>query len=268
MSAIFQNAQNRSMKRQRIFLLGLLISWMGLFSACDSRPVCQPASFADPNLEQFVRVALGNLDGEITTCDLETLEEVSSADFVPIPEASQIKDLSGIEQLSNLKKISFSFNDIEDLSPLAKLTDLEQLHLSQNRIADIGPLASLKKMKRLFLSANRIEDISPLAQLRDLEWLLLIENQIADISPLEGLQKLTLLRLNNNLIESVDPLANLPGLNELNLSHNLIQGIGPLVKENHWKTTFQLDLSDNPLSNQAINEDVAQLVQMGVQVNH
>ncbi len=250
-----------------LLLLGCIL-WI---AGCNTAPSCFEVSFTDANLEQFVRIALGEFetDATITNCTLQDIETISTSEYVPIPEGSQIKDLSGIEHLINVTKISFSFNDIQDLSPLKNLTKLESLHLSQNEITDLTPLKNLKNLKKLFISANNIEDISALAQMTQLEWLILIENQIKDITPLDNLTSLTLLRLNQNQIEDLGALKALGNLNELNVSHNQIHDIDTIVEMSEAGTlpsTFSLDISNNPLSERALSVDVPLLQDRSVNV--
>jgi len=250
-----------------LLLLGCII-WI---AGCNNTPSCFEVSFSDANLEQFVRIALGEFetDTAITNCILQDIETISTAEYVPIPEGSQIKDLSGIEHLINVTKISLSFNDIQDLSPLKNLTKLESLHLSQNEITDLTPLANLKNLKKLFISANDVEDIGPLAQMEQLEWLILIENQIKDITPLDNLVNLTLLRLNQNQIDDLSPLKALKNLNELNVSHNQIQDIDTVIEMSEagiLRATLSLDISDNPLSEQALSVDVPLLQERNVNI--
>jgi internalin A len=256
------------MSQERIWMSILMLAVAFGMAGCNTSVGCFEVKFPDPNLEQFVRINLGELESgnAITNCMLQKIELISSAEFVPIPEGSQIKDLTGIEHLTNVTKISFSFNQIEDLSPLAKLTKLESLHLSQNKITDIQPLADLKNLTKLFLSANNIEDIVPLTQLKNLEWLILIENQIVDITPLVGLESLTLLRLNQNEIESVSALTQLSNLTELNLSHNQVQDIEAFAAVAEKLSGASLDITDNPLNEESINVIVPFLRAQGVEV--
>ncbi len=66
-------------------------------------------------------------------------------------------DLSVLEGLTGLKKITAQYNELTDISALSSLVGLERLYLTQNKITDLSPLASLKKLKTLVVSRNPIK---------------------------------------------------------------------------------------------------------------
>jgi Leucine-rich repeat (LRR) protein len=93
-------------------------------------------TFADPNLEQAVRNALGIPAGQpITRADMTRLTSLEAS-------RRDIQNLSGLEYAINLQKLFLFWNHISDISPLANLTNLQGLYLSGNRISDISPLVS------------------------------------------------------------------------------------------------------------------------------
>ena len=89
-------------------------------------------------------------------------------------------------------------NQIRDITPLAGLTQLRDLGLWENHIPDISPLAELSNLIRLNLKNNVISDVSPLAGLINLESLELEDNLISDISPLDGLAENISISWGNN----------------------------------------------------------------------
>ena len=129
---------------------------------------------------------------------------------------------------------------------LSEAVAVTWLGLRFRQIVDISPLAALTNLEGLDLSWNRIVDVSPLAALTNLEGLMLEYNQIVDVSPLAALTNLEELRLEGNQIVDVGPLVASPGLGEGDTIH----------------------LSDNPLSDEAINEQIPALEARGVQVDY
>jgi Leucine-rich repeat (LRR) protein len=255
--------------KEKFWVSSLAVILILLAIGCDRTAKCFEVSVPDANLEQFMRIMLQEQEAPITNCMLETLDSFSTAEYVPIPEGSKIKDITGIEFMKNVRTLSLSFHHISDLSPLASLTKLENLHLSKNDIKDITPIERLTRLKKLFLSANVIEDISPVKRLTNLDWLFFIDNQIEDISVLSNLRNVTLLRLNENQISDITPLEKLTNLGELNLSHNMIENIDALLviqEAGGMKEGFDLELTDNPLSDKAISEDIPFLGSQGVVV--
>ena len=102
-----------------------------------------------------------------------------------------IHDLTPLQGLSRLLRLSCRQNEIEDITPLAHLTSLADLDLSGNRIQDISPIKHLSNLTDLDVSHNSITDIAVLAQMPhtfadmfssvDLSY-----NQIHDFLPLPG----------------------------------------------------------------------------------
>ena len=157
----------------------------------------------DPHLAGAVREALKltNLQ-PITKQVMKQLTNLSS-------EIGQIKDLTGLEHATQLKRLNLGYNQIRDISHLTGLTHLTFLFLNGNGISDISPLAKLTQLKELWITHNQISDISPLAELTELEMLALDKNQISDISPLAELTKLKRVSLGRNPIADVEPLRRL-----------------------------------------------------------
>ena len=179
---------------------------------------------------------------------------------------NRIADVSPLASLTNLEWLGLGGNRIVDVSPLASLTRLEELRVYANRIVDVSPLASLTRLEELRLGGNRIVDVSPLASLSNLTWLGAGGNQIVDVSPLASLTRLEHLQLGANEIVDVSPLASLPTLRWLDLSGNGLQEISPLVANPGLGEGDTVRLEGNPLSEQAINEQIPALEARGVTV--
>jgi cysteine-rich repeat protein len=180
---------------------------------------------------------------------------------------NQIVDISPLAGLTNLIGLSLDHNQIVDISPLAGLTYLRWLDLGDNQISNISPLAGLTNLGTLFLNDNQFVDFSPLAGLTNLGGLILDHNQISDISPLAGLINLTELWLNGNQIVDLSPLAGLNNLDELHLMYNQIVDISPLVDNTGIGDGDSVDLSENPLSCDAILVDIPLLEARGATVS-
>lgn len=73
-----------------------------------------------------------------------------------------VTHLDGIENLSNLKAVDFSVNEINDLKPLSKLNQLSRLVISDNQIVDLSPIRGMKSLEYLDVRKNRINDFYPL----------------------------------------------------------------------------------------------------------
>ena len=211
--------------------------------------------FADANLATAVREAL-----DLDTGDGVGLLKIPKVQLVKLTElyvrGGTVRDLSGLEHATELRRLDLwgnriiditplaqlthlreldlggprTGNEIVDITPLANLTELRELGLSGNQISDISPLAGLTELRELSLSFNRISDISPLTQLIELTMLTLHGNQISDITALTQLTKLMLLGLTTNQISDISPLAQLKKLTLLQLEYNQVRDIIPLAQ--------------------------------------
>ena len=179
---------------------------------------------------------------------------------------NQIADMTPLAGLTSLRELSLKHNQIADMTPLAGLTNLLFLRLQGNQIADMTPLAGLTNLLFLHLGNNRITDMTLLAGLTSLNWLYLGDNQIADMTPLAGLTNLQDLYLEDNQITDVGPLAGLTNLWRLNLARNQIEDLTPLVANPGLSEGDRVYLTGNPLSDQALNEQIPALQARGVRI--
>jgi internalin A len=117
----------------------------------------------DGNFEEVVREIINKPEGDLYINDLESVTSI-------IANGRQIKDISGIEYLVNLREAYLDVNEIVDITPISGLAYIERLGLSQNRITDISKLNGLK-LKYLSLYGNDIKDYSAVKEVyQDLEW--------------------------------------------------------------------------------------------------
>lgn len=150
--------------------------------------------FKDPILDANIRDKIYKCDYEpIYKSDVESITDLYLAN-------RNIKDLSGLENLTNLKSIDLSKNEITNISSLSNLTNLENLFLSYNQINDIAPLKSLPNLKILYMDKNQISNIISLKNLTSLHTLSMEYNKIQDLSALQNLKQLQELMLSGNSI--------------------------------------------------------------------
>ena len=216
--------------------------------------------FEDSNLERAVRQALGRPQGRLTPEALSSLTELKARD-------ENIRSLSGVEYLTDLWVLDLLWNNqIADVTPISNLTNLRSLNLGSNQIIDVTPLANLNNLETLWLWGNQIADVTPLANLTDSQYLHLQNNQIIDVTPLTNLTNLQWLTLDSNQIADINSLVNLANLRGLGLSNNRIKDITPLVANTGLGEGDMVDLKGNPLSDQALNEQIPALKSRGVTV--
>jgi hypothetical protein len=154
-------------------------------------------TFTDSNLEQVVRQAINKPTGDIYESDVQNITFLDASN-------KNIKDISGIQNLTSLQYLDLSMNQISDISALQGLTTLQQLNLNNNQISDISALQGLTNLLTLNLNSNQISNVSVLQGLTNLQELNLTDNLISDVDPLKKLTNLKSLYLMNNLISVTD----------------------------------------------------------------
>jgi len=136
-----------------------------------------------------------------------------------------IADLSGLENLTALKRLNLSNNSIIDISAIQSLTSLSQLLLNNNAVVDVLALNRLDALTVLNLRNNTIVDISGLNSATTLRELYLSNNQIVDVAVIGLHFNLITLDIRNNVIAGegvgrVDRLVNLTRAKQIRLSGN------------------------------------------------
>ena len=199
--------------------------------------------FKDPVLEEMVKSAMYRTEGDITLEEAAMVTELNlEIEWQEhIPQETQIKDISGLENFTNLENLNLSFHAISDISPLAGLTKLSSLSLGGNPITDISPLSGLTNLTWLALFNCQASDYSPLAKLTNLEGLMLDNSSILDLSVLSGLNKLQKVSFANTQVSDVSPLASLTQLKSLKLEGCPIADYSPL--ENIYKNLEEKDFT-------------------------
>ena len=88
------------------------------------------------------------------------------------------------------------------------------------------------------------------------------------MSPLASRTRLNLLDLSFNQIADISALSRLARLERVWLKSNRIVDVGALVANTGMGEDDIVDLSDNPLSVRALNEQIPALRERGVQVSY
>ncbi|GMR60047.1 hypothetical protein PMAYCL1PPCAC_30242, partial [Pristionchus mayeri] len=104
-------------------------------------------------LKYFEKLSVLQIVGHEITSLKPLIEVANTLEELWICEGP-LKDLSGIEQCSRLKKVYLYDNSIENCRPLSVLSSLSLIQLDSNRVADIRFLRHLPYLGSLSMAKN------------------------------------------------------------------------------------------------------------------
>ncbi len=196
--------------------------------------------------------------------NLKKLRMLSLTTYKEVPteleNLSPLKDLTNLSDLelgkmfaswgkSDNENLKIKRNNIKDISYLSNLTNLKILCIDGGYIKDLSPLKNLRNLTALAAQSNEISDISILTKLPSLVGAELYNNKISDLSKLTGAIGLNLktLGLSDNFISDITPLAN-TNFDNLDLSNQHVEIKAnsktiknPLKTPDNSKITYQKD---------------------------
>jgi hypothetical protein len=171
-----------------------------------------------------------------------------STTYIPITIGeSRSSDLSGIEQLQNIRRLSITLMDTRDVDfvPLRSLSNLEFLEIGGRGLTTIPDLSDIPSLTIIELYFGRLTNLKGIEKITSLEHLLISDNYepVTDISALrysKKMKSLTFCRGFYNVDFSV--LSYLPELEELSI---YAYGEFDLIGINQLKTLRRLELISN-----------------------
>ena len=93
--------------------------------------------FVDPALANQIRVHTGQTHWDIQSEDLDTITVLDG-------RKANIRNLTGIGAMRNLRKLYLAGNQIRDILPLTTLNNLVVLDLNDNLVEELHALSTLK----------------------------------------------------------------------------------------------------------------------------
>ncbi|MEK4407581.1 leucine-rich repeat domain-containing protein [Bacillus sp. FSL L8-0642] len=176
-------------------------------------------------------------------------------------QGNGIKDISGIEYMSNLESLELENLELKNIAFISDLRSLKSVSLAHNQIENIEPFSKLEKLEKLNISNNNVKNIEPLFKVNSLKKLTASNNKINNdtIQGIQQLKNLSVLILNSNEISSVEAISEISMLNELELIGNQVVDIEPLSK---LKNLQWLNLSDNRIKDISIFASMLDLISL------
>jgi len=111
------------------------------------------------------------------------------------PEERFALDLSPIEKLDNLERLTISNTNIRNIKPLAGLINLKQLSFYSTQVNNFTPLKNLSNLNTLYLNETSASDLTSIKYLTNLKYLYISGSDITNLEPLKELKNLILLRI-------------------------------------------------------------------------
>ena len=168
----------------------------------------------DKNLSRIIKIKMCTSDIN----DIEDIEDISIQDINLMQNKLNI-DLTEIEKLKNLKRISLKFFEItnEIIKAINKLEYLETIEFSMCIFKNKEALS--KKLKSIVILNCQDFNIDMLNENTSIEELLLVHSGIVDIADISNFKNLKYLKIAHCSAISVPSIATLEYLERLYLNH-------------------------------------------------
>ena len=103
--------------------------------------------------------------------------------------------------LTNLESVRINNTELKDVSPIGQLVNLKSLDLDKNQIEFLPEnIGNLHGLEYLTFSYNKVQNIEAIKSLTNLERLGFTNNQVEDILPVKDMLKLIIINFSNNNI--------------------------------------------------------------------
>uniref|UniRef100_UPI004055B4FF leucine-rich repeat domain-containing protein n=1 Tax=Acetatifactor sp. TaxID=1872090 RepID=UPI004055B4FF len=172
--------------------------------------------FALPNLEEL-RITSSTFSiapGQVTVSDKLKVLDLSYTEFITMPESGEYmyvgyedaaiaqSVLQNYFAATGLEELYLDYYFVSDLSGLNNLSNLKVLSLSRCELTEMPDMTGCPMLEKLYLSDNQISDISFVTNLPELRYIDLEDCYVTDIMPLKECTKLEFVNIRNNPISS------------------------------------------------------------------
>ncbi|MDP6583874.1 MAG: right-handed parallel beta-helix repeat-containing protein, partial [Anaerolineales bacterium] len=250
------------------------------------------------NLTKLNGLGLFHADKITNITPLSGLKSLNSLDLAG-NNSHHFTDLTPLSKLNNLHSLVIAARGISDISSISNLTQLKVLQIHDNQISDISPLANFTNLKELHLYYNQISDLSPLLENSGLAGKIYLKPGYGDkennpLSNTTYTTQIPALVKRGIAVEYDEPPADIIKMSDLVFENSLRQALNiptEVLTEAQISSITSLDLTNtglidldlealiafpqlksitltgNPLSKNAILEQIPDLKAMGIKVD-
>jgi hypothetical protein len=205
-----------------VFILPILSESISTHLRADMPQIHQ---FADPVIEQAIRLALGKTADEPvyahellgvegiyiagdrafnTSNELNDYTKSIAENGVKPPLYSMLLSTSDIAACKNLKKLYISYNAIETIDFLDENHSLREIHLGYTSVSNIETIREFPMLTTLGLNDCPVIDLSPIKNCKTLTTLWLNTCPVSDLTPLQDCPTLDHIDLVNLNVDNYD----------------------------------------------------------------
>lgn len=184
--------------------------------------------FTDLDFAKFIaNECLGKeISDPITPEELDAIEYLSIYNY---DDNYNIKNLSGISYLKNLKSLDIQIKTLESISEIDGLSELTYLNLKNTKnIKSLDGLGNLPSLENIMLSNTGITRIGTLNASISLRDFSADDGVLVSLDGLETQNELTNLTITNNQITNIDALSTIETLEQVDITNNNITSLKPI----------------------------------------
>jgi Leucine-rich repeat (LRR) protein len=174
-----------------------------------------------------------------------------------------LDSLVGIKNITNLKILYCSYNQLGSLAGIENLTNLTTLYCGSNQLKNLLGFENLTNLTTLYCIGNQLSSLAGIENLTNLTELDCIGNQLSSLAGIENLTNLTELDCSYNQLGSLVGIENLTNLKVLYYSDNPIDHIPPnlLRRLNKIKNGQNIYADNQNVHNHSIQKSIRESIQ-------
>lgn len=195
--------------------------------------------------------------------DVEILSELTWLKELSLPYNTDITDVSPLNKLTNLTKLSLYNTSAEDISCLGDLKNLTSLYIDGTKVSDLECLSSLTSLETLYMDDLENIKADTISLPASLEMLSCVNNNLDNIEFISSCDKIRNINACNNNISDLSPLENLENISIVNFSHNKITDISPVCKD----SLYNINMGGNMISDISMLADLENIKEIELPYN-